>query len=156
MLDEFDAEDALARLLLPETPVLLDTTLEQLLHEADVCPHQPADAQSNIQQEQTPQELHQLPQELNAKFARTVKILEERREPRVQHAVLVLCQADQACCPPHSPPEECGGQQAKFWRSGGSHVCNMLCLCCVRLIRPVVLHIVLPILREESSQIQRQ
>lgn len=101
MLDEFDAEAALARLLLPETPVLLDTTLEQLLHEADVCPHQPADTQSNIQQEQTPQELHQL-QELNAKFARTVKFLEERREPRVQHAVLVLCQADQACCPPHS------------------------------------------------------
>ena len=99
---EFDAEAALARLLLPETPVLLDTTLEQLLHEADVCPHQPADAQSNIQQEQTPQELHQLPQELNAKFARTVKFLEERREPRVQNAVLVLCQADQACCPPHS------------------------------------------------------
>jgi hypothetical protein len=59
MLDEFDAEAALARLLLPETPVLLDTTLEQLLHEVDVCPPQPADTQSNIQQEQTPQELHQ-------------------------------------------------------------------------------------------------
>jgi hypothetical protein len=33
MLDEFDNETALARLLLPETPVLLDTTLEQLLYE---------------------------------------------------------------------------------------------------------------------------
>ncbi len=85
MLDEFDAEAALARLLLPETPILLDTTFEQFLYEADVCPHQPADAQSqsNIQQEQTPQELHQLPQELNAKFVCTVKFLEERRDPRV-------------------------------------------------------------------------
>jgi hypothetical protein len=92
MLVKFDAEAALARLLLPETPVLLDTTFEQLFHEAPVCPHQHADTQSNIQQEQTPQELHQLPQELNVKFARTVKLLEERREPRVQHAVLVLCQ----------------------------------------------------------------
>jgi hypothetical protein len=44
MLDEFDAEAALARLLLPETPVLLDTTLEQLLDESDVCPHQSASA----------------------------------------------------------------------------------------------------------------
>jgi hypothetical protein len=53
MLDEFDAEAALARLVLPETPVLLDTTLEQLLYEADVCPHHPADTQSIMHQEQT-------------------------------------------------------------------------------------------------------
>jgi len=71
-------------------------------YEDPVCPHQEADTQSNIQQEQTQQELHQLQQELNTKFARTVKLLEERREPRVKSAVRVLCQADHAGCPPHS------------------------------------------------------
>jgi hypothetical protein len=61
MLDsEFDADAALVRLLFPEIPVLLDTTFEQFFHEDPVCPHQNADTQSNIQPEQTPQELHEL------------------------------------------------------------------------------------------------
>ena len=102
MLDEADA--ALARLLLPDVPVLLDTSFEilaqGLFNEDPVCP-QEADTPSNIQQEQTQQELQQ---ELNANFALTVKLLEERREPRVKSAVHVLCGADsdQACCPPLS------------------------------------------------------
>ena len=106
MLDE--ADTALARLLLPDVPVLLDTSFEilaqDLFNEDPVCPHQDADTQSNIQQEQTQQELHQLQQELNANFALTVKFLEERRDPGVKSAVHVLCgsDSDQACCPPHS------------------------------------------------------
>ena len=93
-------------MLLPDVPVLLDTSFEilaqGLFNEDPVCPYQDEDTQSNIQQEQTQQELHQLHQELNAKFARTVNLLEERREPRVQSAVHLLCQADQAGCHPHS------------------------------------------------------
>ena len=72
MLDEADA--ALARLLLPDVPVLLDTSFQilaqGLFNEDPVCP-QEADTQSNIQQEQTQQELQQ---ELNANFALTVKL----------------------------------------------------------------------------------
>jgi hypothetical protein len=53
-------------------------------------------------QTQTQQELHQLQEDLNAKIVCTRKFWEEHREPRVQSVVDVLCQADQAGCPPHS------------------------------------------------------
>ena len=71
MLDEADV--TLTRLLLPDVPVLLDTSFQilaqGLFNEDPVCP-QEADTQSNIQQEQTQQELHQLQQDSNTKFAR--------------------------------------------------------------------------------------
>ncbi len=83
MFDEVDTDAALARLLLPDVPVLSATSFEildqGLFNEAVVCPHQETDTQSKIQQEQMQQELHQLQQELYAKFARTVNLLEEQR-----------------------------------------------------------------------------
>jgi hypothetical protein len=84
--------------LLPDVPVLLDTTFESLAQgffneDSDIL-HQDEGKHSHIQQEQAQLELHQLQQDLNTKFARTIKLFEERREPRVQRAVHVLCQAD--------------------------------------------------------------
>jgi hypothetical protein len=106
MFDEVATDAALARLFLPDVPVLLDTSFEilaqVLFNEDAVCPHQETDTQSNIQHEQTQEVLHQLQQELNVQFECTVNLLEENRETRVQSVVYVLCQADQVCCPPHS------------------------------------------------------
>jgi len=56
----------------PDVPVLLDTTFEilaqSLFNEDPDRVHQDAVRHSSIEQEQTQQELHQLQQELNAKF----------------------------------------------------------------------------------------
>jgi len=82
--------------------MLMTSTFESLaqglLNEYPDRVHQDADRDSNIQPEQTQLELQQLQLELNAHFARTIQLSEERREPRVHSAVHVLCQSDQAAC----------------------------------------------------------
>ena len=102
MSDELDP--ALARLLEEDKdgPDLIGITFESL-HESllNQGPHHvrpDGDNHSDIEQEESAEQSQptqkELQKELNKQFETTIKLLEERREPHVQSAVDVLCQAD--------------------------------------------------------------
>ena len=78
--------------------VTLESLHESLGNQGPHSLHEDGHKNSAIQQEQSAEQLQptkqELQEELNKQFATTIQLLEERREPHVQSAVHVLCQAD--------------------------------------------------------------
>ena len=78
--------------------ITFESLHESLGNQGPHSVHQDGDQHSAIQQEESAEQFQptkqELQEELNKQFATTIKLLEERREPHVQSAVHVLCQAD--------------------------------------------------------------
>jgi hypothetical protein len=91
-----DKSDALAGLLEADVnvPDLAATTFETLAqnlpYQVHDRVHQENDKQSDTEHDESAAQSETTKQELNRNFARTIKLFEEDREPRVQRAVDVM------------------------------------------------------------------